>query len=389
MRKIVYILDSLLALAPTHALHADEICHNLASLGNDVTFVAPRSPSPHPLSNQYEKIFLPAALPLRVLTYQLTALAYLAWYVLRRRPDVMYVRQSQLFVAHSLVGLALRTPVVIEYNGKLVEEFYQLHTGVAGRVIRTLHLLSALERCNLRVAKKVVCVSDGIRADLARRYPQHGRKLAVVHNGVDTDVFKPVTATKAKQAVDLNPKRRALVFIGALQPWQGLSFVVQAFCELAKQQPDVDLVLVGDGPERRVLQVAARRYKLDDRVIFAGNVKQAQVNLYINAADACLYYPVATRSDGASPFKLYEYMACGTVVVAADLPGIRQEFSDWLTYASPEDPEALAKALSAALAYRPTAAAKQKRRAFVQNGHSWHAVATRVNDLLQPVLADT
>jgi glycosyltransferase involved in cell wall biosynthesis len=128
----------------------------------------------------------------------------------------------------------------------------------------------------------------------------------VVPNGVDPARFRPHPG-RAAQAY--------LLFVGRLVPYKGLDVLLQA---LALAPPGIPLLVVGDGPLRSHLEASARRLAVDVR--FLGHVADEELPaLYAKASLTVL--PSVTRQE-CFGISLLESMACGTPVVASDLPGV-------------------------------------------------------------------
>jgi glycosyltransferase involved in cell wall biosynthesis len=123
---------------------------------------------------------------------------------------------------------------------------------------------------------------------------------------------------------------------------------------------------------------------------FVDRVPNGEVPGWLAAPDVAALPAPAGASGGAarakdhyagatSPMKLFEYMAAGLPIVAADLPGVRDVLEDGTStrLVPPEDPGALGHALAAALA-DPDASRAQGDEARAQaQGHSWEARAER------------
>lgn len=141
-----------------------------------------------------------------------------------------------------------------------------------------------------------------------------------------------------------------LLYIGALQPWQGLKDLLIATRRASRHTP---LALHVVGPARRswqrqLLRMAAR-LKIPDLVVEAA-VDKAALAERLAAADVCvapLTRDLRNRGQGCSPIKLFEYMAAGRCVLATDLPCVREIVehgrTGWLARAS--HPHRLAEAI--------------------------------------------
>ena len=124
--------------------------------------------------------------------------------------------------------------------------------------------------------------------------------------------------------------------------------------DLAAQGVEVRLTLAGDGPERGKIREIIHREGLADRVSLPGAVPHREVARLMAAADLLVMPSLIAPSgdrDGI-PNVILEALLCEVPVVASAVSGIPEVIQDgdtgWLT--APGDPEALARAVAAALA---------------------------------------
>jgi glycosyltransferase involved in cell wall biosynthesis len=342
--RISYATDFRFEPHTAPAQHVDVVCRQLAKRDHEVTLFAPSIPVDGPLP--YTVVRTREAQRLRTAVVQPALLAALVAAGRRRRPDAIYARQGQLNVAPALAARLLRVPLVSEVNGRLLAESRQVAVDPLGRLLHATRALELVERFTVAAASRLVCVSDGIRVDLATRHPRAANRMVTVPNGVDGDRFRPGDRDAARAEMGLEPAARWACFVGALQVWQAVDQMIDAIALLGSEPgPPWHLLVVGDGPEGERLRDHARRSGAAERIVFTGAIPQDRVPIAIAAADVCLYYPVRARGEGASPFKVYEYLACGRPVVAADLAGVRDEFDTAVVPCAPEDPSALAGVL--------------------------------------------
>jgi len=161
------------------------------------------------------------------------------------------------------------------------------------------------------------------------------RRARIVPNGVDVDMFHdPAPA-------ELPPGRR-LLFVNRLDPRKGFSVAVEAFAELARELPDLWLVVAGDGPERGA--VARLSPELRERALMLGAVPHDDLPPYHAAADLFLGPARGGESFG---IVLVEAMAAGLPIVASDIEGWREVVTDGVDgiLVPPSDPGALAAAV--------------------------------------------
>jgi len=136
-------------------------------------------------------------------------------------------------------------------------------------------------------------------------------RVVVLRNGVDLDRFRPLNRNDARGALGLT--RRTLASIGHLVERKGHHHVIRALAQL----PDMDLMIVGGGPEASALGELAARWGVADRVRFLGSVNQERLAVIYNAVDALV---LASSREGWANV-LLEAMACGTPVVASSVWG--------------------------------------------------------------------
>ena len=233
------------------------------------------------------------------------------------------------------VRLARRAglPAVVQVHGSDVKLLDQFPT----RRRRTAEALAA--------AAGVVAVSRDLR-DCVVALGVPAERVAVIHDGVDADVFRPGDRAAARAAVGPPggwPAAPVLLFVGNLVPVKGIDVLLTALASVGPAR----LLLVGAGPARGRLARQAADLGLADRVTFLGSLPQAVLPDWYRAADL---FVLPSRSEGV-PNVLLEAGACGTPWVASRVGGVPEipgHASRRLV--APGDPAALAAAIAAALA---------------------------------------
>jgi glycosyltransferase involved in cell wall biosynthesis len=165
--------------------------------------------------------------------------------------------------------------------------------------------------------------------------PAHWDKIKIIHCGVDPALYD-------RPAGPPLPARRddeiRLVFVGRLAPVKGLRVLLAALAQLRDDLPNLHLVLVGDGPDRKTLEAAAA--PLGDRVTFTGYLSQSEVAQAMQAADICV---LPSFAEGV-PVVLMEAMASRKPVIATQVAGVGELVEDGVSgfIVPPGDMESLA-----------------------------------------------
>jgi glycosyltransferase involved in cell wall biosynthesis len=182
--------------------------------------------------------------------------------------------------------------------------------GVLGEGAAT-RLAYRLEAFCYRRAWRVSCQSREIRASIDRRFPEV--QTLPFFNGVDVERFSPDRRSDEVRR-ELGGNARSLALYAGLHGIaQGLDQLLAAAAKL--EDEDLQLVLIGDGPEKTALLEEAKARQLRNVTFLPPQPRDAMSTLLASADIAVV--PLKMRIPGAVPSKLYEAMASGLPVVLA------------------------------------------------------------------------
>jgi glycosyltransferase involved in cell wall biosynthesis len=190
----------------------------------------------------------------------------------------------------------------------------------------------------LRGADRVACVSADLRDRLvAAGHPPE--RLDVIPNAVS--VAPPRPGDRAALAAELGLDDGPLVaIVGRLVPQKAHEHFLAAMAEVVRAVPEVQGIVVGDGPRRAELEALSAACGLAGRVTFTGVRRDARE--LIARADVLVF---SSHWEGLSIAAL-EGLAAGTPVVSTDVEGMRELLSGGAgRLVPPGDPEALAGAV--------------------------------------------
>jgi glycosyltransferase involved in cell wall biosynthesis len=324
-------------------------------------------------------------------SYELMLSFYLLYSCIKRKPDVLYLRQNSFPFFPIILCKILKIPSVVEVNGLVLDELKVNpdSKSFAYKVFSYLALSS--EKLNYRHCDRIVSVTDKLKDELVRLYSIPENKISVINNGANTDLFKPLDQKQVKARLKLEASKKYVCFVGHLAAWQGVEFLIQAAPLILKKCPDIRFLVVGDGVMKDKLMEMASKLDLFDKFIFTGRVLYENVPFYINAADICVAPFIKERNSkiGLSALKTYEYLACGKPIVASSIPGVKDliESSGGGLSITPENPEELAAAVIKLISDENIRFAMGERgREYVVENHSWDGVARKIleicNDLV-------
>lgn len=283
--------------------------------------------------------------------------------------DLIYERYSLWSFAAMEYAAAHEIPGILEVNSPLIDEQHEFRglvdIGGAKRVA---------DQC-FSAASAICAVSHKVRDYLLREFDV-GQKVTVIPNGVDPARFTNILRRRRLQSTLFT-----VGFVGSLKPWHGIRGLVDAFAELHRHAPDSQLLIVGDGPEREMVETQVRKLCLANAVTLTGAVRPAEIPALLAAMDVGVAPYPRLVNHYFSPLKVFEYMAAGLPVVVTSAGQLNEIITDECNGLLCEagDKTALVDALlclkrDPALRARLGRAARRK----VLTGHTWRGVASGV-----------
>lgn len=221
------------------------------------------------------------------------------------RPDVVHTYQCRPGIFGTIAARLAGVPVIIVSKRSFDKQ---------GR------WLESLWRCTNRMASAVLVNSEA----LAREAKAEGdpAKVVMIPCGVDTEHFFPQDSRAARELLGLGADRLVVGSVGRMIARKGHRYLLEAAARLIKESLDFDVVLVGDGPERKALVRMARHLGLEQRVRFLGD--RPDVRACLAAMDV---FVLPSLHEGMSN-ALLEAMAMGKAVVASDGAGNEEVVTD-------------------------------------------------------------
>lgn len=237
------------------------------------------------------------------------------------RPDVVYASTPHLLspVAGWAIARLRGAALVVEVRDLWPESI--VGTGALTRDTRLHRVLVGLERWIYHRADHLVTVTEGWDDHFAG-LGIGPDKITVIPNGTEVEEFTVDDDREALRA-QFGFDRLTAVYAGTHGPANALHLLLDA----AKENPDVDVVLVGNGSEKPKLQEAAKDLP---NVHFRDPVPKAELARILNAADVGVHCiePLPVLKDGMSPNKLFDYMAAGLPTISNAGEGLRAVVTD-------------------------------------------------------------
>jgi glycosyltransferase involved in cell wall biosynthesis len=356
-----------------------QLAHEYRRQGIQTIVLVNRWPRSMPAEDNFEGIPV-YRLSMRMPEYNLRVRTnYALAYPFVRARMLRILRQHKIDLIHvqcvsanghyaSIASRALRIPLIVTSQGE--------RTMDAERVYEKSPFMNTVLRRALAQADCITACSRDTLQDLERyTATTFGPRGSVIYNGIRLEDF---------QGVDpYSHPRPYILGIGRHVSQKGFDLLIQAFA--ASGLGSYDLLLAGDGPERKVLEQLAQKLLIEERVKFLGRADRATA---VALFRGCEFFVLPSRQEPLGIVNL-EAMAAGKAVIASKTGGVPEIVADGETglLVPPGDAESLAGALrriagDRALRERLAAGGRERVRRF-----TWDAVAASYHQIYEAALA--
>ena len=303
----------------------------------------------------------------------------LAWWPTKsHRFDVVHDNQS---LCYGLLKLQKRgIPIAATIHHPITSDRDIALSHAATRTDRLLikrwHSFLRMQTRVARSLRHIVTVSECSKQDIAQAFGLDATKIQVVHNGIDTDTFRPMPEIQREPF-------RLISTASADQPLKGGVHLITAFAALRKSYPELKLTLIGKLKPAGITAQLVSKYGLSDAIDFHHDLSATEiVRLYAKASVAV----VPSEYEGFG-LPAGEAMACGVPLVSTTGGALPEVVGDAGLLVPPADATALANAIETLL----VDAGQRERLALVgreriEQEFDWMRVAEQMTEFYEGVI---
>jgi L-malate glycosyltransferase len=169
-----------------------------------------------------------------------------------------------------------------------------------------------------RQADMITCDCQAVKNDIVRLSGYSADRIVIAPWGVDLHQFRPMSQLSSIRSQLGWEHSKILIVTRQLRSLYGIEYLISAMPRILAAEPQVRLLVCGDGPLEMALRNMVGQLSLESVVHFAGFVPNHLLPGYLNAADI---YVSPSLEDGSS-LSLMEAMACGLPSVVTDIPAV-------------------------------------------------------------------
>ncbi|KKK37617.1 N-acetyl-alpha-D-glucosaminyl L-malate synthase [Mesobacillus campisalis] len=292
---------------------ATELGKLLAEKGHEIHFIT--SSLPFRLNRMYHNIYYHQVevnqySVFQYSPYDIALASKIAEVAVRENLDLLHVHYA---IPHAVCAILAR-----EMSGRDLKIVTTLH-GTDITVLGYDSSLSDAIRFGIEKSDAVTAVSNAL---VAQTYDviNPDKKIHCVHNFIDQRVYQSQKSS-LREEYKIPPGDKVIIHVSNFRPVKRVPDVVRVFAKVASRMP-AKLILVGDGPEMKVVANLVNRLGIKDKVLFLG--KQENLAELYSISDLMLLLS-EKESFGLAAL---EAMSCGVPCIGTDIGGIPEVITD-------------------------------------------------------------
>lgn len=232
---------------------------------------------------------------------------------------------------------------------------------------------TTVETFVLRQASGVIFVDSQTAGEYAARLPWLKERIAIIPNAIDIEMFRPVDRGQERRKWGFDGT--TFLYAGRIEEEKRVVEIVRAFRALSLK--DTELVIAGDGREKRIVEAEA----YGANVKFLGTVSRSSMPSLLNAADAVVLF--STREG--LPSTVLEALACGTPVIATPVGALPEVVKDGKTGVLISSREELTEAMRSVCRGEVV---PSPSIAHVVEPYSWPRLGARILEVYMAAVSD-
>jgi glycosyltransferase involved in cell wall biosynthesis len=239
------------------------------------------------------------------------------------------------------------------YSGKLIVTIHDLiyKTYPQSHNPQTIELTEKYMQAITSKADKIICISENTRRDLHSFFDLPTEKTCVVHNGVDHNIFYPLSGQDRLNAAiglkEFGIDKPYVLYVGTIEPRKNLTGLLESFALLKlKKVFRGQLVVAGmKGWRTENIGILIKQLGIEQDVIFAGFVSDGKLRQLYNMTEVFVF-PSFYEGFG---FPILEAFSCGAAVITSQTSSCAEIASEAALGVDPKDTKAMAQAMEQVL----------------------------------------
>lgn len=220
-------------------------------------------------------------------------------------PVLPTILPNAKFLLYLYIKVIKRGKLILQYHGDVRKELQSSYKDIISLIhICTYTFVPYL----LRNADRVITHSYYMY-EIITKYG--AKKCVVVPNAIDEYWSQKKAETEANSNGIIDHNNFNIFYHGRLSWEKGVDILMEAFGRYARNNPNTNIYLAGEGPQKKQLKDICSRLNLDKKIIFLGNINKEEILFFLKNVDVAIY---PSRFDNF-PLAVLEALACANCPV--------------------------------------------------------------------------
>ena len=273
--------------------------------------------------------------------------------LIRNEYHFVHAHEEAVFLCHFLKRFC-KFKMVYDMHSSLPQQLTNFKFTKSNILIR---LFEKMENACLHSADAVITICpdlydyvNGIIRDKEKHILIENSLFDTVNvksDGAGSSGYSSNLGNSIESSIALPEGKRFVVYVGTLEPYQGINLLVGSFRKVVDENPDVFLLIVGGTADQiKNFRKMANDAGIGNQCLFTGRVPQSLAKKYMQVASVL----VSPRSSGTNtPLKIYEFLASGIPIVATDIHSHTQVLDQDVAFLVKPDTISMAEGIASAL----------------------------------------
>jgi glycosyltransferase involved in cell wall biosynthesis len=235
--------------------------------------------------------------------------------------EFIYERYSLFTFAGLFYAKLTKKPFILEINDSAIVERV--------RPLKLNWIAKKIEKYVFENATGLVFISSEFQRVATNEYKNIASSI-VSPNAANIAHFQHdlITIEDAKEKLGIDKNKVVVGYTGAFVHWHGIDWFVTEMVEKLVHNPDLVLLLIGDGVAYESIEDLVDRHNLSDQIILTGRLAHTEIASYMCAMDFGI---LPDSNSYGSPMKLFEFMAMNKAMIVPNYPPIDEVIDDCQT----------------------------------------------------------
>lgn len=243
--------------------------------------------------------------------------------IINNKPNFIHAHDLPMVPLALIMKFLFRIPVIYDMHENYPEALKVFQKkGVINFVFKNYRLAKILDKFCIKYSDKIIVVVEENRQRLLKKGIA-SNKVIIVSNTVDLNSF--ANEKVDEELVNEFQSKFVMIYSGRVSPERGLDTPVLSISTIKKTVPEIQLIILGNGPAVQSLRKLAIENKVDGFIRFIPWAGHNKVNSYLSVASVCLIpQPNNEFINTTIPHKLFEYMSQSKAVLVSDAEPLKR-----------------------------------------------------------------